>query len=87
MTGQATPDPTPIEQASFAERSQRLGNALSQLPEKQRRVIELAYNQGFSQSEIAQQLDIPLGTVKTCTRQGLLKLKRILLDADLLIYE
>ncbi|MEM7553276.1 MAG: sigma-70 family RNA polymerase sigma factor [Cyanobacteria bacterium P01_A01_bin.84] len=87
MSNQVTPNPTPVEQATFAERSQRIGNALSQLPEKQRQVIELAYNQGLSQSEIAKQLNIPLGTVKTCTRQGLIKLKRILLDADLLIYE
>ncbi|MBE9201520.1 MULTISPECIES: sigma-70 family RNA polymerase sigma factor [unclassified Nodularia (in: cyanobacteria)] len=87
MSSQATPSPTPVEQATFAERSGRIYNALKQLPEKQRQVIELAYNQGLSQSEIAKQIDIPLGTVKTCTRQGLLKLKRILLDSDLSIYE
>ncbi|MBD2346968.1 sigma-70 family RNA polymerase sigma factor [Anabaena subtropica] len=87
MTNEATPQPTPVEQASFTERSGRIYDALAQLPEKQRQVIELAYNQGLSQSEIAQQVDIPLGTVKTCTRQGLLKLKRILLDSDLSIYE
>ncbi|KYC43652.1 RNA polymerase subunit sigma [Scytonema hofmannii PCC 7110] len=87
MTSEAASSPTPVEQATFAERSQRIHNALLQLPEKQRQVIELAYNQGLSQSEIAKQLEIPLGTVKTCTRQGLLKLKRILLDSDLLAYE
>ncbi|MBW4667170.1 MAG: sigma-70 family RNA polymerase sigma factor [Cyanomargarita calcarea GSE-NOS-MK-12-04C] len=87
MSNDIAPEPTPVEQASFVERSQRVNNALSQLPEKQRQVIELAYNQGLSQSAIAKQLDIPLGTVKTNTRQGLLKLKRILLDVDRLIYE
>jgi RNA polymerase sigma-70 factor, ECF subfamily len=87
MTNEATLEPTPFEQASFAEREGRIYNALAQLPEKQRQVIELAYNQGLSQSEIAKQINIPLGTVKTCTRQGLLKLKRILLDSDLSIYE
>ena len=87
MNNDVTPEPTPVEQASFAERSGRIYNALAQLPEKQRQVIELAYHQGLSQSEIAQQINIPLGTVKTCTRQGLLKLKRILLDSDLSIYE
>ena len=40
----------------------------------------MAYDKGFSQSEIAHQLAIPLGTVKTYTRQGLLKLKQILRD-------
>jgi RNA polymerase sigma-70 factor, ECF subfamily len=87
MSNDITPESTPVEQASFTERSQRVNHAMSELPEKQRQVIELAYNQGLSQSEIAAQLDIPLGTVKTNTRQGLLKLKRILLDADILIYE
>ncbi len=87
MTTELTPAPTPVEQATFAERSQRIRNALAQLPEKQRQVIEIAYDQGLSQSEIARQLDIPLGTVKTNTRQGLLKLKRILLDSDVLTYE
>jgi RNA polymerase sigma-70 factor (ECF subfamily) len=87
MTSDATPSVTPVEHATFAERSQRIYNALAQLPEKQRQVIELAYNQGLSQSEIAKQINIPLGTVKTCTRQGLLKLKRILLDLDKSVYE
>ncbi|YAF94716.1 MAG: sigma-70 family RNA polymerase sigma factor [Nodularia sp. CChRGM 3473] len=87
MTNEATPEPTPVEQASFVERAARIYHALAQLPEKQRQVIELAYHQGLSQSEIAQHINIPLGTVKTCTRQGLLKLKRILLDSDLSIYE
>ncbi|MEA5577771.1 sigma-70 family RNA polymerase sigma factor [Anabaena sp. UHCC 0451] len=87
MTNETIPEPTPIEKASFAERSGRIYNALLELPEKQRQVIELAYNQGLSQSEIAKKIDIPLGTVKTCTRQALIKLKRILLDSDLSIYE
>lgn len=87
MTNEATAEPAPVEQASFAERAGQIYHALTQLPEKQRQVIELAYNQGLSQSEIAQKIDMPLGTVKTCTRQGLLKLKRILLDSDLSIYE
>ena len=87
MTSEATSEPTPIDQASFAERSTRIYNALLQLPEKQRQVIEMAYKEGLSQSEIAKKIDMPLGTVKTCTRQGLLKLKCILLDSDLSIYE
>lgn len=82
MTNDAIPEPTPIDRASFTERSQRITNALQELPDKQRQVIELAYNQGLSQSEIATTLEIPLGTVKTCTRQGLLKLRGILLATD-----
>ncbi len=73
-----TPDPTPVEQAVFDERSQQVRQALTQLSDQQRQVIELAYDAGLSQSEIAKQLQEPLGTVKSWTRQGLLKLKQLL---------
>ena len=43
-------------------------------------LIQLAYFQGYSQSEIAERLDIPIGTVKTSTRNALLELKKILKD-------
>lgn len=72
---------TPFEQAVLAERSQRVRSALAQLPEKQRQVLEMAYDQGLSQSEIGHQLGSPLGTVKTWTRQGLLTLKQMLRDS------
>ncbi|NHC37400.1 sigma-70 family RNA polymerase sigma factor [Scytonema millei] len=75
-----TLSPTPVERATLAERSQRIRAALTQLPDKQRQALEMAYDEGLTQVEIARRLDIPLGTVKTCTRQGLLKLKQILLD-------
>jgi RNA polymerase sigma-70 factor (ECF subfamily) len=71
---------TPLEQASFAERSQQVRNALAQLSDDQRQVLEMLYYQGLSQSEIAQQLNIPLGTVKTRSRLGLLKLRKTLAD-------
>ncbi len=66
------------DRAILSERSQQLRLALEQIPEDYRHVLEMAYEQGLSQSGIAQQLNIPLGTVKTWTRQGLLKLKQIL---------
>ncbi|MBR8836750.1 MAG: sigma-70 family RNA polymerase sigma factor [Stigonema ocellatum SAG 48.90 = DSM 106950] len=69
---------TPFENACDRERSQHLRSALEQLPQQQRQVLEMAYDEGLSQSQIAQQLDIPLGTVKSRIRQGLLKLKQIL---------
>ncbi|UBF27949.1 sigma-70 family RNA polymerase sigma factor [Kovacikia minuta CCNUW1] len=75
-----TPTPTPVEQAVVNERSQQVRQALTQLSAPQRQVIELAYDAGLSQSEIAQQLNQPLGTVKSWTRQGLLKLKQLLQD-------
>lgn len=70
--------PTPFEHASLRERSQHVRRALAELPDKQRRVLEMAYYQGLSQSEIAKQLDTPLGTVKSWARQGLLQLRRSL---------
>jgi RNA polymerase sigma factor (sigma-70 family) len=52
--------------------------ALAQIPLEQRRVIALAYFQGWTQPEIAQEYGIPLGTVKTRMRLGLLHLKQVL---------
>ncbi|MBE9141378.1 sigma-70 family RNA polymerase sigma factor, partial [Nodosilinea sp. LEGE 07088] len=70
----------PEAQASQGERSQRVRKALQTLPEKQRELLWLAYYHGFSQSEIASHTNIPLGTVKSRMRQGLLKLKETLHD-------
>ncbi len=53
-------------------------SALSQLPEEQRRTLVLAYLDGMSQSEIAAHTGQPLGTVKTRTRSGLMKLNELL---------
>lgn len=75
-----TSSPTPFEVASLNQRSHYVRNALAQLPENQRQVLEMAYYEGLSQSEIARTLNIPLGTVKTWARQGLLTLRRNLKD-------
>ena len=75
-----TPTPTPFELASLSQRSQYVRDALAQLPVKQRQVLEMSYYDGCSQAEIAKQLDIPLGTIKTWARQGLLKLRQNLQD-------
>ncbi|MCW2926182.1 MAG: polymerase subunit sigma-24 [Thermoleophilia bacterium] len=55
--------------------------AMAQLSEDQRRALELSYFQGYSQSEIAELLGKPLGTVKTYMFQGMRRLRE-LLDAD-----
>lgn len=71
---------TPFESAALSQRSHQVRQALTQLPEKQRQVLEMAYYEGLSQSEIAAQLGIPLGTIKTWSRQGLLNLRKNLRD-------
>jgi len=69
---------TPLEQASMGERSHLIRAALEKLPPNERQILEIAYYEGLSQSEIAASLNIPLGTVKTRSRQGLLKLRQAL---------
>ncbi|NEQ97323.1 MAG: sigma-70 family RNA polymerase sigma factor [Cyanothece sp. SIO2G6] len=77
---QNRPTVTPLEEASLAEQQSTLRQALSTLPERQRQILELNFYQGSSHSEIARQLDLPLGTVKSSARQGLLKLRKVLGD-------
>src|SRR5216683_2661519 len=67
---QDSPDRAP-DPAVVAEDRGLVQMALAQLPEPQRRVIELAFFEGLTQSEIAARLGEPLGTVKTRTRLGL----------------
>jgi RNA polymerase sigma-70 factor, ECF subfamily len=68
----------PFEDVVIAERREQVLSALKTLPKEQRLVIELAYYQGFSQSEIAQKTGLSLGTIKTRVRLGLSKLKSAL---------
>jgi RNA polymerase sigma-70 factor (ECF subfamily) len=58
----------------------RMQSALAELPEAQRSVLELAYFQGLSQSEIAGKLGEPLGTIKTRTQLAMKKLREKLKD-------
>jgi RNA polymerase sigma-70 factor, ECF subfamily len=69
-----------MESATLTELCERMGIALGQLPSHQKQVLEMGYYQGKSQSEIARELNLPLGTVKTRSRQGLLKLRQFLQD-------
>lgn len=67
--------PTPHEQAELSERARHVQEALSEIPPEQQEVIRIAYFEGYSQSEIAERLGLPLGTVKTRARQALIKLE------------
>jgi RNA polymerase sigma-70 factor (ECF subfamily) len=70
----AAPDAGPSDQAEQSWVAWRVHRALEELSEREREVIALAYWSGLSQSEVAEFLDIPLGTVKTRTRAALMKL-------------
>jgi RNA polymerase sigma-70 factor (ECF subfamily) len=69
---------TPFEQQADAELRALVSKALSDLPEAQRRALELAYYEGLSHSEIAERLGEPLGTIKTRIKLGMNKLKTVL---------
>jgi RNA polymerase sigma-70 factor (ECF subfamily) len=74
----ASAEPGPAERAESAYVSWRVHRALEELPTREREVLELAYWSGLSQSEVANFLAIPLGTVKTRTRSALTRLAGLL---------
>ena len=69
---------SPDETTAASERQRFVREALNLLTPEQREVIELAYYSGLSHSEIAEKLKQPLGTVKTRTRLGMMKLREAL---------
>ena len=71
----SSPAPGPEETVGQREDGAALARALRLLPEEQRHVLVLAYFGGLSQSQIAEQLAIPLGTVKKRVRLGMGKLR------------
>src|SRR5689334_2081723 len=66
------------ESAELREERRRVQAALAQLPPDQREALELAYYGGLSQSELAERLGVPLGTVKSRMFTGLSKLRDLL---------
>lgn len=68
----------PLNVAIGAEYDGMMRSALMSLSDDQRQVIELSYYEGYTQEQIAGRLNIPLGTVKTRMRQGLMKLRDFL---------
>ena len=71
-------DPGPADRAESSFVSWRVHRALEELPAREREVVELAYWSGMSQTEVADYLNIPLGTVKTRTRSALARLADVL---------
>jgi RNA polymerase sigma-70 factor (ECF subfamily) len=79
-TVEATPLPPPVEspeaRAAVSEQQSAVARALEALPPEQRRLIEDAYFLGLTQSELAERFGLPLGTVKTRVRTGMMTLRR-----------
>jgi RNA polymerase sigma-70 factor, ECF subfamily len=73
-----THERNPESAADLNMRKERLLAAINELSVEQRKVLALAYFQGYTQSEIAQLCDLPLGTVKTRIRSGIQKLRQLL---------
>lgn len=69
------PDNVPDHQSQDDERSVKLRRRIAELPELQRVVIERAYLQGYTLREVSQQLNAPLGTVKSALSRGLERLR------------
>ena len=65
----------PMDMALAGEQAWALHQCLSQLENKQREVVSLAYLRDLSHGELAEQLKLPLGTVKTWIRRGLAQLR------------
>lgn len=71
----ASGDSTPEETSLLKQTRNHVLGAMEHLPEEQKAVIHMAYYGGLSHNEIAGQLGIPLGTIKTRIRLGMLKLR------------
>lgn len=73
-------DPAPDEELSERERAARVRAILAELPPEQSEVVSLAFLEGRSHSEIATQLELPLGTVKSRMRLAYQKIRDALED-------
>ena len=67
--------PNPMDTTLASEQARALHDCLAQLEHKQREVVSLAYLRDLSHGELAEQLKLPLGTVKTWIRRGLEQLR------------
>jgi len=78
QTADTAPETNPEHVAASAEERRVIADALAALPPEQRQLIESAFYEGFTQSELAERFDLPLGTVKTRIRTGMQALRRAL---------
>jgi RNA polymerase sigma-70 factor (ECF subfamily) len=81
LVGGGPPPLDPEAHMDAAELRVEVQGALARIPQMERQVLELAYYEDLTQTEIATRLSWPLGTVKTRTRRGLLRLRSLLATA------
>jgi RNA polymerase sigma-70 factor (ECF subfamily) len=72
--------PEGLETVFVRERREKVRGEMDKLPPEQKQVLEMAFYEGLSQSEIAAKADLPLGTVKTRTLLAMKKLRGALRD-------
>jgi RNA polymerase sigma-70 factor (ECF subfamily) len=72
---------TPLEKVSLEEQQVTLNQALANLPDQHRKILEMNFYQGYSHAKIAEALNLPLGTVKSQARKGLMELRQQLGEA------
>jgi len=68
------------EQTDLADSRVRVRRALEEIPDPQRQVLEMMYFEGKTQTRIAEELELPLGTVKSRTLLGMRRLRAMLLE-------
>ena len=72
--------PSPEQEAGLQQKRRKVQAALATLSPEQREAVELAYFSGLTHFELAERLGLPLGTVKTRIRLGMMKLRELLGD-------
>ena len=83
MDGVAHPTGDATDQEAFLRlQRERVQAAPKELPDAQRETLELAYYGGFTQSELAERLGQPLGTIKSRMFGGLARLRELLQDTE-----
>jgi RNA polymerase sigma-70 factor (ECF subfamily) len=79
----ASAEESPEHSSWLGEQRRRVREALCCLPPEQREAIEMAYFSDLTQTELAQRLQQPLGTIKTRIRLGMIKLRDRLQSQEL----
>ncbi|NEX64492.1 sigma-70 family RNA polymerase sigma factor [Noviherbaspirillum sp. 17J57-3] len=84
MTALESPDPTPLDALQLSGDAKALAGCMSRLDGQHRQAVAMAFFHDLSHSEVAEQMKLPIGTVKTWIRRSLEKLRNCLAKLDAL---